>query len=144
MEWCANNTLQLLRFAHENAGVGEWTRCAEDTPVLVDAGTPLCALDLQEPVHPRLSRLRGITTTMSEMSDDPSDDSTQDIDTVSQDTYPSVSEPPAMPAPDNTPPLAHEMMQVRPAASSGVSTEAEWLETPRPLSPLAMPEFRRD
>jgi hypothetical protein len=78
------------------------------------------------------------------MSDDPSDDSTQDIGAMSQDTYTSVGEPAPMPAANDTPPLAHEMMQVRPAALSGVSTEAEWLESPRPVSPLAIPESRRD
>lgn len=142
VEWTTNNSLQLLRFAHENAGVEPWTRCTDDIPVLDDAATQLCVLDLQDPAHPRLSRKKPTTTSMASATS-PLDDM-QQVDASSQEIDPLVDDqPPQTPAADDTPPSEYDTIQSRPAALSGTHTETAWLESPRPLSPLGMPELSR-
>ncbi|KAL1640191.1 hypothetical protein SLS58_007142 [Diplodia intermedia] len=53
LEWCANETLQLQRMAHEELGVGTWHNGAEAIP-LTDGGERLATLDVTNPDHPRL------------------------------------------------------------------------------------------
>lgn len=142
VEWTANNTLQLLRFAHENAGVDFWRRCADDIPVVDDPATPLCALDLREPAHPRLSCRK--TTTTGPTSRGSSDDDIQQEGSMSQETYPLVDGSPRASAADENPALGYEMIQRRPAAPSVTPTESGWLESPSPMSPLSISEFRQD
>lgn len=53
LEWCANETLQPQRLAHEELGLGTWHRGAEPVP-LVNAGDRLAMLNLEDLEHPRL------------------------------------------------------------------------------------------
>lgn len=53
LEWITNETLQIQRLAHEEAGYGTWMRTAEDYPVTTP-GARLAKLDISEPEHPRL------------------------------------------------------------------------------------------
>ncbi|OJD29668.1 cytochrome p450 protein [Diplodia corticola] len=53
LEWCANETLQLQRMAHEGLGVGTWHHGAEAIPY-TDNGERLATLNLANPEHPRL------------------------------------------------------------------------------------------
>lgn len=142
VEWTTNNTLQLLRFAHENAGVDSWRRCADDIPVVDDPATPLCALDLREAAHPRLSRER---TTMSGLTSSGSSDNViQEVDATGQETCPSVVEYPRTSCADDNPAQTYETVQRRPAALWITPTGSVWLESPRPISPLSMSEFGQD
>ncbi|KAL0256121.1 hypothetical protein SLS55_008513 [Diplodia seriata] len=53
LEWCANETLQLQRLAHEELGMGTWSKCDGDVPV-TEKGERLAMLDLTDSKHPRL------------------------------------------------------------------------------------------
>lgn len=53
LEWCANETLQLQRLAHEELGVGTWSGADETVPV-TRPGECLAGLDIADPRHPRL------------------------------------------------------------------------------------------
>ncbi|KAF1983251.1 hypothetical protein K402DRAFT_319465, partial [Aulographum hederae CBS 113979] len=53
LEWTTNETLQLQRLAHEELGLGTWSRRAKDFPVTED-GEVLGLLDLSDLDHPRL------------------------------------------------------------------------------------------
>lgn len=48
-----NETLQLQRLAHEELGLGTWTRCDKDVPVTARFER-LGVLDVTERTHPRL------------------------------------------------------------------------------------------
>ncbi|KAG8161282.1 hypothetical protein KVR01_009546 [Diaporthe batatas] len=136
VEWTANNTLQLLRFAHENAGVGEWTRCDEDIPVLAGSTTQLCSLDLQEPAHPRLSR-------EPMASENGLGVSTLELHGISPEAYSTVDDSPRTQSTDRDP--SFEEGTVLPVTSTGMrrGSEAECLGVLRPVSPLTLPDFTR-
>lgn len=53
LEWVTNETLQLQRLAHEELGLGTWTRTAKENPITAP-GEQLAILDISEPHHPRL------------------------------------------------------------------------------------------
>lgn len=53
LEWNTNETLQLQRLAHEEAGFGTWTGAAGDNPVTAP-GERLATLNISDPKHPRL------------------------------------------------------------------------------------------
>ncbi|KAL0260201.1 hypothetical protein SLS55_003885 [Diplodia seriata] len=53
LEWCANETLQLQRLAHEGVGAGTWSRATDAIP-MTKHGEPLATLDLEDREHPRL------------------------------------------------------------------------------------------
>lgn len=53
LEWTTNKTLQLQRLAHEELGLGTWTRTAGDYPITAPS-EQLAILDISEPNHPRL------------------------------------------------------------------------------------------
>ncbi|KAF4543286.1 Cytochrome p450 protein [Lasiodiplodia theobromae] len=53
LEWCANETLQLQRLAHEGIGFGTWSHAIDVVPV-TKRGELLAVLDLENPEHPRL------------------------------------------------------------------------------------------
>ncbi|KAL1614534.1 hypothetical protein SLS54_009708 [Diplodia seriata] len=53
LEWITNETLQLQRLAHEEAGLETWEGCADNVPV-TRHGERLAVLDLHDPEHPRL------------------------------------------------------------------------------------------
>ncbi|KAL1651891.1 hypothetical protein SLS58_000014 [Diplodia intermedia] len=78
LEWCANETLQLQRLAHEELGMGTWSKCDGDVPV-TEKGERLAMLDLTDSKHPRLKArpvgweeivARGPTAGMQEVRDD--------------------------------------------------------------------------
>lgn len=52
-EWQANSTLQLQRLAHENLGLGTWSKTNESVPV-TEPGDVLGVLDISNPLHSRL------------------------------------------------------------------------------------------
>lgn len=56
-EWKAGSTLQLQRIAHENLGLGLWTRTNESVPV-TNRGDLLGIYDVQDENHARLVNLR--------------------------------------------------------------------------------------
>ncbi|OJD40710.1 uncharacterized protein BKCO1_1000451 [Diplodia corticola] len=53
LEWCTNETLQLQRLAHEELGMGTWSKCDGDVPV-TEKGERLAMLDLADSKHPKL------------------------------------------------------------------------------------------
>ena len=53
LEWTTNQTLQLQRLAHEELGLGTWTRVADDCPITLP-GELLASIDISDPKHPRL------------------------------------------------------------------------------------------
>ncbi|KAL0259681.1 hypothetical protein SLS55_005418 [Diplodia seriata] len=53
LEWCANETLQLQRLAHEELGLGTWHGGVDAVPV-TEAGECIGMLDLADLDHPRL------------------------------------------------------------------------------------------
>lgn len=53
IEWNLNDTLQLQRLAHEEAGFGSWRHCDEGVPV-TKPGDRLGVVDLEDLAHPRL------------------------------------------------------------------------------------------
>ena len=57
-EWQTNTTLQLQRMAHENLGLGTWSRADEGVPV-TEMGDRVGVLDISDKKHPRLVRPRG-------------------------------------------------------------------------------------
>ena len=52
-EWQAGATLQLQRLAHENVGLGTWSRTDEAIPV-TESGETLGVLDISNAKHARL------------------------------------------------------------------------------------------
>lgn len=52
-EWQAGSTLQLQRLAHENLGLGTWTRTDEAVPV-TEPGDALGTLNITNTKHARL------------------------------------------------------------------------------------------
>jgi hypothetical protein len=52
-EWQAGSTLQLQRLAHENLGLGTWTRTDEAIPV-TEPGDALGVLDVTNTKHARM------------------------------------------------------------------------------------------
>lgn len=52
-EWQAGSTLQLQRLAHENLGLGTWTRTDEAIPV-TELGDTLGVLDVTKSKHVRM------------------------------------------------------------------------------------------
>jgi hypothetical protein len=52
-EWQAGSTLQLQRLAHENLGLGTWTRADEAIPV-TEPGDTLGVLDVSNTKHARM------------------------------------------------------------------------------------------
>jgi hypothetical protein len=55
LEWAVNNAMQLQRLAHEELGLGHWSRGAESIP-MTDADVELGVLDLTDEKHPSLRR----------------------------------------------------------------------------------------
>ncbi|KAI1766532.1 hypothetical protein GGR53DRAFT_518925 [Hypoxylon sp. FL1150] len=53
LEWALNETLQLQRLAHEELGIGPWSRGAKTIP-LVESSAELAILDSSNPKHPRM------------------------------------------------------------------------------------------
>ncbi|KAF7533746.1 hypothetical protein G7054_g6810 [Neopestalotiopsis clavispora] len=53
LEWCANNTLQLQRLAHEELGLGKWSHGTKSIP-MTKGDINLGVLDLSDLKHPRL------------------------------------------------------------------------------------------
>ncbi|KAH9879753.1 hypothetical protein J1614_001776 [Plenodomus biglobosus] len=53
-EWQAGSTLQLQRLAHENLGLGAWTRTDEAIPI-TEPGDILGVLDVTNPKHARMA-----------------------------------------------------------------------------------------
>ena len=57
MEWCANETLQLQRLAHEQNGCDTyWSHATDAIPITLAADQPLAVLDVTDPLHPKLAR----------------------------------------------------------------------------------------
>lgn len=56
LEWCANETLQLQRLAHEELGLGAWRGGVDAVPI-TEPGARLGVLDLEDLDHPRLKAL---------------------------------------------------------------------------------------
>lgn len=54
LEWVTNETLQLQRIAHEQAGAGQWTGATENVPTTIK-GEPLAILDISDETHPRFT-----------------------------------------------------------------------------------------
>lgn len=52
-EWKAESTLQLHRLAHENLGLGTWTKTDEAIPV-THVGDTLAMLDVRDAKHARM------------------------------------------------------------------------------------------
>lgn len=52
-EWKAGSTLQLQRIAHENLGLGTWSRTAESVPV-TNTGDVLGTYNIDDESHARL------------------------------------------------------------------------------------------
>jgi hypothetical protein len=52
-EWQAGSTLQLQRLAHENLGLGSWSRTDEAIPV-TSLGDTLAVIDVSNPKHARM------------------------------------------------------------------------------------------
>lgn len=57
LEWVTNETLQLQRMAHEELGLGSWTRAASGIPVTA-SNECLGVLDISDENHPILARAR--------------------------------------------------------------------------------------
>ncbi|GME42041.1 cytochrome p450 protein [Neofusicoccum parvum] len=55
IEWSTNETLQLQRLAHEELGLGTWSRAMKSVPI-TEADEVLGLLDLADPDHPRLQK----------------------------------------------------------------------------------------
>ncbi|KAJ2995274.1 hypothetical protein NUW58_g1320 [Xylaria curta] len=55
LEWVTNETLQLHRLAHEEAGWGTWSNATETIPTTKE-GELLAPLDLEDLSHPKLRR----------------------------------------------------------------------------------------
>jgi hypothetical protein len=55
LEWQANSTLQLQRMAHEQLGLGIWSRTSESIPV-TEHRELLGVFDTTDPEHPRLAQ----------------------------------------------------------------------------------------
>ncbi|KAI0382083.1 hypothetical protein F5Y04DRAFT_288225 [Hypomontagnella monticulosa] len=53
LEWCTNDVLQLQRLAHEELGLGTWTRGTKSVPI-TQGNIKLGILDISNPEHPRL------------------------------------------------------------------------------------------
>ncbi|KAF2802620.1 uncharacterized protein BDZ99DRAFT_371732, partial [Mytilinidion resinicola] len=53
LEWISNDMLQLQRLAHEELGLGQWSRATDDIPV-TKVGDMLGVLDFSDPGHPKL------------------------------------------------------------------------------------------
>ncbi|KAF2796641.1 hypothetical protein K505DRAFT_415622 [Melanomma pulvis-pyrius CBS 109.77] len=62
LEWSANSTLQLQRMAHEELGLGTWSRCAGDLPV-TEFGEKLAVLSVVDEKHPVLMNASDISLT---------------------------------------------------------------------------------
>lgn len=54
-EWSAGSTLQLQRLAHENLGLGNWSKTNKDVPV-TESGVKLAVLDTSNTRHVRMLR----------------------------------------------------------------------------------------
>jgi hypothetical protein len=54
LEWCANDTLQLQRLAHEELGLGKWSHGTKSIP-MTKGDINLGVLDLTDLKHPRLT-----------------------------------------------------------------------------------------
>jgi hypothetical protein len=54
VEWRAASTLQTQRLAHENLGLGNWTRADGSFPV-TERDEMLGSLDVTDPRHPRMT-----------------------------------------------------------------------------------------
>ena len=52
-EWVTGSTLQLQRLAHENLGLGHWTRTNKDVPV-TESEARLAVLDISNTKHVRM------------------------------------------------------------------------------------------
>lgn len=63
IEWRAVSTLQTQRLAHENLGLGNWTRTDGAFPV-TEHGEVLGSLDITDPKHPRMTISRGESDSM--------------------------------------------------------------------------------
>jgi hypothetical protein len=53
LEWNSNSTLQLQRLAHEQLGLGTWSRTSDDVPV-TKRGEKLGIVNITDRRHPRL------------------------------------------------------------------------------------------
>ena len=53
LEWTVNNTLQLQRLAHEELGLGTWSKKTECYPITLP-GEHLATIDISDPEHPKL------------------------------------------------------------------------------------------
>jgi hypothetical protein len=53
LEWAMNWTLQLQRLAHEQIGMGTWSKATDLIPI-TDRGEALATLDISSPKHPLL------------------------------------------------------------------------------------------
>lgn len=56
LEWSSNSTLQLQRMAHEELGMGAWSKCTEDVPI-TRRGEMLGVLSVRRKEHPVLTVL---------------------------------------------------------------------------------------
>ncbi|PVH98268.1 hypothetical protein DM02DRAFT_596251 [Periconia macrospinosa] len=54
-EWQAGSTLQIQRMAHENLGMGTWSRANQGVPV-TEKGDRIAVLDVRDEMHPRMMR----------------------------------------------------------------------------------------
>ncbi|KAI1733797.1 hypothetical protein F4680DRAFT_471702 [Xylaria scruposa] len=57
LEWISNETLQLQRLAYEESGQGDWSKCLDSIPVMID-DQELGPLNLSDPEHPMLRHPR--------------------------------------------------------------------------------------
>ncbi|KAL9624353.1 MAG: hypothetical protein Q9160_001315 [Pyrenula sp. 1 TL-2023] len=55
LEWISNETLQLQRMAHEELGMGNWTRATKTIPI-TGPEERLAILDVSDETHPTLTR----------------------------------------------------------------------------------------
>ncbi|KAI1737540.1 hypothetical protein F4680DRAFT_428027 [Xylaria scruposa] len=69
LEWNTNATLQLQRLAHEELGIGTWSKCVEAVPATMP-GEFLGLLDISDLTHPVLCAKRSVDE--SQYSNDPS------------------------------------------------------------------------
>ncbi|KAI3331612.1 hypothetical protein HD806DRAFT_518599 [Xylariaceae sp. AK1471] len=56
LEWISHSSLQLQRLAHEELGLGTWTRFTEEVPITTDLDNTLASLNITDPKHPVLKR----------------------------------------------------------------------------------------
>ncbi|KAI0550033.1 hypothetical protein F4679DRAFT_226114 [Xylaria curta] len=69
LEWNTNATLQLQRLAHEELGIGTWSKCVEAVPATMP-GETLGLLDISDLTHPILCAKQSMDE--SQHSNDPS------------------------------------------------------------------------